>query len=155
MALDRDKVDAICRLIQLGSSLRKACAAVDITKSTFFDWIDNSHKGVAGYEGIADQYARAREILIDGFEDDIVELSDVKDPNSVTVEPADRRTAIDAKKWLLSKLHAKKYGDKMETTLKGDKENPIVTVNTTNLSTEQLKAIEAIMSGKGSDDTNT
>lgn len=152
---DKEQADAICSLIEKGSSLRRACQAVGIDKAAFLGWVNKSDKGEEGYEGLVHQYARAREILVDGFEDDILELSDIANPNMPSFEPADRRTAIDAKKWLLSKLHAKRYGDKVETTLKGDKENPIVVKNeAANMTTEQLKAIEAIMTGKGNGDTD-
>lgn len=36
---------------------------------------------------------------------------------------------MDARKWMLSKMNPKKYGDKIENTIRGDKESPLAIIS--------------------------
>ncbi len=75
------------------------------------------------------QYARAREEQHDLIAEQILEIIDNeekdliegKKPNSAKVQRD--RNRIDARKWLLSKLQPKKYGDKIDITSDGKKIN--------------------------------
>jgi len=68
--------------------------------------------------GISSRYAYARAAGLDAIAEQMEEIADDKsdDANS-------RRVRIDTRKWLLSKLAPKKYGDRIE--IAGDKENPL------------------------------
>jgi hypothetical protein len=70
--------------------------------------------------GFAEQYTRARNVGYDLMAEGTLEIADDQreDPNS-------RRVRIDARKWLLSKMLPKRYGDRLE--LAGDQDNPIQT----------------------------
>jgi hypothetical protein len=72
------------------------------------------------------QYARATEMradrmaeeileLADNFEHDIMKTSDGREVTDHAVVNRDR-LRVDSRKWLLSKLHPKKYGDKVDVT---------------------------------------
>ena len=95
-----------------GLSLRKACLAVGCAVTTFLD-------AVALDAALSEQYARARTDLIERMSDDILEIAD--HPPADAVEGAAARLRVDTRKWLLSKIAPKRYGDKVEVeaTVKG------------------------------------
>lgn len=55
---------------------------------------------------------------MDAIAEQTMEISD-----DLTEDANSRRVRIDTRKWLLSKLAPKKYGDRIE--IAGDKENPL------------------------------
>jgi hypothetical protein len=59
----------------------------------------------------------------DKVAEDIIDISDDK-----LGDPQRDRLRVDARKWLLSKMLPKKYGDKLDVTSDGEK-MPVVTVN--------------------------
>jgi hypothetical protein len=72
---------------------------------------------------LADQYTRARELGLEKMADDIIAISD----NDMG-DPQRDRLKVDSRKWLLSKMMPKKYGDKLDVTSGGDR-LPAVTIN--------------------------
>lgn len=60
-------------------------------------------------------YAQAKQRQIEAMAEDIVDLS-----NDDTLDPNDKRIRIDTRKWLLSKLMPKTYGDKLDVTSGGE-----------------------------------
>lgn len=60
-------------------------------------------------------YASAKRKQIEAMAEDIVDLA-----NDDTLEPNDKRIRIDTRKWLLSKLIPKTYGDKLDVTSGGE-----------------------------------
>ena len=115
-------LNTIFKDIEGGISTRQAVKNAKISSSTFWGWIDDD-------EVKAKQYARACEERADYLADQILEIADSSegdlyvDDNGETkidgntVQRA--RTQIDARKWLLSKLNPKKYGDKVDLTTNG------------------------------------
>ena len=118
----------ICRLMaEEGLSLRQICKRDDMpARSTVHKWL-NEHPE------FSDQYARAREQMLDSMAEEILEISDDSDEDTVIGEGGNikpntewinrARLRVDSRKWLLSKLLPKKYGDKQildigEDTLK-------------------------------------
>ena len=90
------------------------------------------------HDGFAARYARARQCQAEAWSDEIIKISQERD-----TDPNDRRVIIDAKKWLMSKLAPKRYGDKL--TVAGDDSNPLLiriedTIDT--LSKPELDALE-------------
>ena len=80
------------------------------------------------------QYARAREQRADKMAEEILEIADDGKNDTYETEDGTRtnqdviarsKLRVDARKWLASKMSPKKYGDKVETTLKGDADAPI------------------------------
>ncbi len=83
-------------------------------------------------EGFADQYARARELGLDEMAESLTEISDDgtndwvddNDPDNpgykLNGEHVQRsKLRVDTRKWILSKLAPKKYGDKQDINLSG------------------------------------
>jgi len=101
--------DAVLNGMRSGLSALKSCQAAGITQSMFNRWLLND-------EVLATEYAHAREDLIELMANDILEIAD--SPIGVTDSGmsdsgavADKRLRVDTRKWLLSKLAPKKYGD--------------------------------------------
>lgn len=128
----------IFQSIENGNSLRKSLSVVGISSSTFFIWIE-------GDEAKSKQYARATELRAEALLDEMMDIVDDtssdyvgmdigegeaseivldKKPNYELIQRS--RLRYDARKWLVSKLNPKKYGDK--TILSGDEDNPIAVV---------------------------
>ena len=114
--------------IEHGYALRTVLKNGDNPSSqTFYKWID-------GDEDKSKRYARACEVRAAAIFEDILEIADDKSGDvkvnedgskSLDSEFAARsRIKIDARKWMLSKMQPKKYGDKNVTVLEGG-EKPI------------------------------
>ena len=113
--------NSICNRIELGESLRKILKEDSMPSSrTFFKWVDLDEEKVK-------QYARACELRADILFEEMIEIADTPiegvvietDDNGRTKEKkgdmlGHRRLQIDARKWILSKMNPKKYGDKLE-----------------------------------------
>lgn len=123
--------------ITKGNSLRSILPQTKRNQSlpalkTFLDW-------VAKDEELSKQYARACDIRALQLFEEIIEIADgatgakakveYDEDGKKTYETSEADTVqksrlqIDARKWVLSKMNPKKYGDKVELT--GDKENPL------------------------------
>ena len=94
------------------------------SKVTFFEWLKED-------EELTNQYARATEVRADIIFDDILAIADENtndtsiNENGIEVVNNDviqrSRLRIDARKWVLSKLNPKKFGDKTDVTSGGEK----------------------------------
>ena len=120
--------ESIFELIENGKSLRKALATVKLSSSTFFIWIDENENKSKQYARACEERAEALldEMLdiVDDKSNDIIEtdLGDgiiVEKPNNEVIQRS--RLRYDARKWLISKLNPKKYGEKVDVTSGGDK----------------------------------
>jgi hypothetical protein len=109
-----------------GLSALKACKAVNLSQSTLNRWMNEDSE-------LAEEYARAREDLLEIVAEQIMEISDEPVPtlaNGAVDSGAiqKQKLQVDTRRWLLSKLAPKKWGDKLE--LSGDKENPLAVTPT-------------------------
>jgi hypothetical protein len=105
-----------------GLSAFKACQQAGISHSTFLKWVSED-------ESLRDSYAHAREDLIERMAQEVLELSDSEVPETGDGKKdwqaiQKHKLQVDTRKWLLSKLAPKKYGDKIEVS--GDPANPLV-----------------------------
>ncbi|WP_165820010.1 hypothetical protein [Microvirga sp. KLBC 81] len=104
----------ICARIANGETIRQITALSHMpTHTTLF-------KEVREDREFAAQYAQAREIQLERMEDELLEIAD-----SPRYEPQQARVMIDTRKWIMAKRIPKKYGEKVEQTLKGDAEAPV------------------------------
>lgn len=117
--------DKICQMIAQGQSVRSICAKKDtISMQTFFRWLRENDK-------FREQYARACEERSYMHAEDIIEIADDATNdymeklegdgyifNSENVQRS--RLRIDTRKWLMSKLNPKVYGDKLDMTTNGN-----------------------------------
>ena len=120
---DRRKLaDMVLAGMRNGLSTFKACAAVGVHHSTFVGWVGEDAE-------LANNYARAREDLIERIANEVIELSDVDvgmqpDGKKDWAAVQKQKLQVDTRKWLLSKLDPRKYGEKLEVS--GDPDNPLV-----------------------------
>jgi hypothetical protein len=126
-------VEAVLQSMREGQSLRKACEANGVKHSTFLLWVD-------GDKDLADQYARARDALLDWQAEDLEDIGERAARAESAVEVAGLRLLSDNRKWLLSKLGHRKYGDKVQTELTGPNGGPIEHTHTVSASTGRLLA---------------
>lgn len=126
----------ICERIADGMSVRAICEAEDMpSKSTVFRWL-------ADHSSFRDQYARAKEAQAEHLADEILDIADdgrndwmirtLRGGIEVEVENTEvlsrSRLRVDARKWLLSKMLPKKYGDKLTQEHTGADGGPVETV---------------------------
>lgn len=98
-------------------------------RSTFYDWINKSSENT-------DKYAKAKALQADYMAEELLDIADdgandlmtiVKGDNSYEQENKEvtnrSRLRVDSRKWLMSKILPKKYGDKLE--LGGEINTPV------------------------------
>lgn len=122
----------ICVRLMSGETLRSICRDDDMPdETTVRCWIVDNRGNFSG------QYARARDMGLDALADQLFDIADdgtndwvdrvLRNGDVLRVidnECVQRsRMRIDTRKWYLSKLAPKRYGDSV--TLKGDRDNPI------------------------------
>ena len=105
-----------------GKSTFKSCEAAGVGHSTFIGWVGEDAE-------LADSYARAREDLLERMAQEVLDLSDKEVPETGDGRKdwqaiQKHKLQVDTRKWLLSKLAPRKYGDKLEVS--GDPANPLV-----------------------------
>ncbi|MEZ0061899.1 hypothetical protein ABIF26_007442 [Bradyrhizobium elkanii] len=112
-----DIFDEICDRMANGQGLRKICEDPEMpSRQTFLRWIEKD-------TGRQAKYQTAREALMDWYAEDIVEIAwdsskdtikDGKGEPKCNHEWINRsRLKVDTLKFLMAKLHPKRYGDKL------------------------------------------
>lgn len=118
--------NAICARLEAGESLRTICASDGMPhRATVHRWLDE-------HESFRDQYARARDKGLDVLADEILEIANTPHEGTVVtskewgeeIKTGDmlehRKLQVDARKWYLSKLAPKRYGDRLHTEHSGE-----------------------------------
>jgi hypothetical protein len=122
----QDLADAVCFKIAHGYSLRTVCKDKDLPgMTTIFKWLRER-------EDFAKQYARATEERTEAMAEDILDIADDGSNDLMTIQKGDKtyeienkevtnrsRLRVDTRKWLMSKMKPKKYGDKLDLTSDG------------------------------------
>jgi hypothetical protein len=117
-----DLILTICLRTAEGESMRAICRDPEMPSRT------RLQKELLENAGFAAQYAVARELLYQGWADEILEISDDGTTDYITkvgrngheYEAVDQehiqrsRLRVDSRKWMLSKLLPKQFGDKVE-----------------------------------------
>lgn len=126
--------EILARLAE-GESLREICREDQFpAESTVRLW------AVSDRDGFSAHYTRAREAQLDRWAEEIVEIADDatndwverqrKDGSSETVTDQEHinrsRLRVDTRKWLMSKLAPKKYGDKVTQEHTGPNGGPVL-----------------------------
>lgn len=114
--------DQICGRMAEGETLRQVCRDPAMpARSTVYRWLSKESL-------FSDQYAQARELLVEAWADEIIDIADDGTTDYITkvgrngaeYEAVDQehiqrsRLRVDARRWLLSKLNPGQYGDHME-----------------------------------------
>lgn len=124
----------ICERLAAGETLRQVCKDPRMPPpSTVRLWVLDDR------EGFAERFARARDLLIEHWADEILDIADDATNDWMERHGKDGETAaafnpenvnrarvrIDSRKWLLSKLKPGRYGDRISTELSGPGGGPI------------------------------
>lgn len=116
-AYDKGAVDRILLAVSQGQSLRTAAAENNTDPGTFCGWV------VDDLDGIAARYKRAQMIRAHILADECIEIADDRSKDFsleegrlvVDFDHINRaRLRLDTRKWYLSKVLVKIYGDKLE-----------------------------------------
>lgn len=114
-----------------GVSLRQACQVHEVPIGTFFYWLDQDKE-------LLEHYTQARARLLDVKAEELEEIGERAASAETAVEVAGLRLLSDNRKWLLSKLAPKKYGDKLDLNHSGS-----VKVAMTDMTDDDLANIAA------------
>lgn len=110
-----DLAAAICERLVAGESLRAICRdpAMPAISSVFL-WM-SVHKE------FSEQYARARAEQADAKFDELEELAATATPETASVV----KLQVDTRKWVLSRMSPKKYGEKVQQEVSGSDGGPV------------------------------
>ena len=107
-----------------GKSLRDSCKLENISHSTFLHWL-RSDNDEFDNKKLINQYVRAKEVGADVIFDDMIAIADDSSNDTIVTEKGFKienkewvsrsKLRIDTRKWVLSKLNPKKYGDKVDS----------------------------------------
>jgi hypothetical protein len=112
-----DLGEEICGLIADGNSIRAICALPGMpSKRVIFNWLDQ-------HEEFARKYEIARQMQAEFWSHEIIAIADDASEDFIITEDGRRvvdheainrsRLKVETRKWLLSKLLPKKYGDRV------------------------------------------
>jgi len=124
----------ICDRLAKGESLRSICRDASIPdRATVNSWIVNDKHGFFA------QYARAREVGLDEMADELFDIADDSTRDTFVDDNGNERTnsevvarsrlRVDTRKWYLSKLAPKKYGDRITQEVVGEGGGPVKVVS--------------------------
>lgn len=128
-----------------GASMREACRRVGLPNSTLMTWLDGDDSGAS------ERYAHARAILLDRRLEEMEAIADnaerdikkLANGSEVTDTEVIQRAKlrIDQRRWEMSKLMPKRFGERVRNEIAGDPDAPLRTVR--ELSEAELMAIAA------------
>jgi hypothetical protein len=122
-----ETADLICSKIADGYTLRQIAKIIDCEASAITCWVRQDDE-------FATQYARAREIQAELFGDELIEIADDgsndwMEREGVVVADHEHiqrsKLRCDNRKWLMSKMLPKKYGDRVVNEHTGADGGPI------------------------------
>lgn len=100
----QENVRKIIEAISAGASLKHALTCQDMTAGAFNHALSKDREA-------ATAYIRAQEIRADLLADEIIDIADTEPDAQVA------RNRIDARKWIASKHHSKRYGDRIDVNV--------------------------------------
>jgi len=122
-----ENAERICSLIEQGLGLREIGRRLRLDYADIGHWIRDDELRNGGSE-IAQRYARATHLRAEMMADELLAVADdrsfVGHPDAAAMV-TQQRLAVDTRKWLLSKMIPRKYGDKIEVS--SDPDAPVVT----------------------------
>ena len=103
----------ICQRISSGESVRTICKDKKLPcAATVFFWLLDDDK-----KWFLEQYETARNTQAENMFEELNEIADLPDKKESTNRS---RLRVDTRKWYLSKVLPKKFGDKMDLDVKSD-----------------------------------
>lgn len=111
-------IDSILTKVTEGKGLKEIAKLESLDHTTILKWLIED-------EDFSTRYARAKAVLMDLMAEEIIQISDHSEDDReafVGINHIHRdKLKVDTRKWLMSKLAAKKYGDKLDVTSGGEK----------------------------------
>ncbi len=108
--LTKELGETICSRIAEGDSVRKIVKDKDMpSSSSIFRWLLDEN-----YKWFWEQYEKARNIQAELMFEELIEIADNEEKDVMR-----DRLRLDTRKWYLSKVLPKKFGDKMDVTSDG------------------------------------
>lgn len=139
-------LETILLRVENGEAIRTILKEKGMPSSkTFYEWLDSDELKVK-------RYARATTLRAKDIFEEMLEIADDSSSDMLSTERGEMgnmvkvqrdKLRIDTRKWALSKLEPKKYGDSVKLT--GDADNPIQS----KLTIEILPAVGRIASSEG------
>jgi hypothetical protein len=131
----------ICERLSEGWTLRQVARDLDCKASAIINWVESD-------EIFRERYTRAMERRWERMSEELQEIADegtndwmeregIAVPDHEHIQRS--RLRVDTRKWLLSKMMPKKYGDR--TVLAGDPENPVHVATTIEDKRAEAKAL--------------
>lgn len=123
-----DAAEVILAGVAQGKSLREICDADELLPApkTFYAWLKEDAE-------LRNKYAHAKELMAEKMAEELLEIADDGRNDWMTIQRGGEevevenhevvnrsRLRIDTRKWLMSKLLPKKYGDKQEVSVQGN-----------------------------------
>lgn len=122
----QELADAVCENIAKGYSMRTVCALEGMPSlTTVFKWLRT-------YKEFAEQYAYATQERTEAMSEDILDIADDGSNDLMLIQKGSQvyevenkevtnrsRLRVDTRKWLMSKMKPKKYGEKVDVTSDG------------------------------------
>jgi hypothetical protein len=118
-----ENADRICELLAEGHTLRQIARELGLkTESGIVEW--GNDEGDAPFR---ERYARAMQRRWERMADELVEISDADctidgKPDNALVQQA--RLRVDTRKWILSKMLPRRFGDRVTAEIAGDASAP-------------------------------
>ena len=121
--------------LMAGESLRSICRDPSMPARS------SVHLWIATNESFSDQYAKACDVRADHLFDEMFDIAD-----DLTGDTNRDRLRVDTRKWALSKMNPKRYGEKITNEVVGKDGGPIATtsIDSKKLSKAQLEALATI-----------
>lgn len=130
--------EKFCERLAAGESLRSICSDPEMPSApTIYTWIDR-------FPPFAERYARARSAQTEAMLEEMLEIAD-----STKIDPQDKRVRIDTRKWAMSKLRPKKYGEKLDLEHSGPDGGAIKVENTMDLAIAAVRELKALRLARG------
>lgn len=134
-AYEQELADTIIARLAAGESLRAICKDPGMpAESTVRLWATDNRNGFSAH------YTRAREAQMDALAEDILEIADDEG------EDVNRaRLRVDTRKWLMSKIAPKRFGERKSHEVAGPNGGPLQTISLDRLkgmTDEELEVLE-------------
>lgn len=112
MVLTPERLEAILAAVAAGEPVRQALRTQGVPPGNFYP-------AVRANPEIAERYWKAKSDGLDSLADEAVQIADDR-----SIDPNDKRIMVETRKWLLSKLAPKRYGERLNVA-GADGEGPV------------------------------
>lgn len=129
----QELADKICEITATSNrGINSIAKELGISATVVFNWLLDDDK-----KDFVEKYTRAKQLQAEFLAEEILDIAD--DSRKDTIEHEEfgampdhewmnrSRLRVDTRKWLMSKLMPKKYGDKLDLTTQGEKITPVIT----------------------------